>query len=177
MDLGAMVCLAKNPKCNECPMKAQCAYVRKKIPAPPLRVRGGRGSYDRNVLQIAAGIIHRNGNILIARRPDGKHLSGLWEFPGGKRGDGESWRDCVKREIKEELGIEVAVRPHDWHADYQYPDRTVHIRFHRCSILKGKPTPREGQEIKWILPRELTDYKFPPANTEVLAALTIARFL
>ena len=207
MDFGSAVCTAKDPTCLICPMRPLCSYStlsrtdfktlqigsrarhlgRSTSPlargAPGIRPR--RHPYPISFetrsrtpsIEIAAAIIHKNGNILITRRPEGKHLEGYWEFPGGKRQGKESWRDCIKREIKEELGIEVAVRPHDWTADYTYEDRQVHIRFHRCSILKGKPKSQEAQQMKWIKPQELTQYTFPPANKEVIAKLVKARFV
>lgn len=137
------------------------------------RVRGKK----HNIIEVAAGIIHRNGKILITRRPEGTHLAGFWEFPGGKRMGRESGRSCLKREMKEELGLEVAVRPHDWSAVYAYNDRTVKVHFHRCSILKGNPKSLENQEIRWIKPEELRSYPFPPANKKVITELSRARFV
>lgn len=128
-------------------------------------------------IDVAAGIIHKNGHILITQRKKEEHLAGFWEFPGGKRQPKESWRECLKREIKEELGIEVAVRPHDWTANYDYGDRRVHIRFHRCSILNGRNKKIRGKKFRWILPSELSRYHFPPANKEVVASLARAKFV
>lgn len=179
MDFGAMVCTAKDPKCEMCVMRSFCGYVKNSVARQ--RQRGVSLSRERTrpvgVIEVAAGIIYRDGRILISRRTNGSHLAGFWEFPGGKRLAGESWRDCLKREIKEELGIEVAVRPHDWKTAYTYSDRTVHIRFHRCSILHGIPREREGQKIRWARPEELKRFRFPPANHTILVALAKARFI
>ncbi|MBI4211315.1 MAG: 8-oxo-dGTP diphosphatase MutT [Deltaproteobacteria bacterium] len=129
------------------------------------------------VVEVAVAVIHQKGKILITKRPQGSHLEGYWEFPGGKREGKEDWRTCVKREVKEELGIEVAVRPHDWTVDYDYGDRLVHLRFHRCSILHGKAKGNEGQELKWVLPQDLLAHQFPPANEEIIHTLSTARYV
>lgn len=120
------------------------------------------------VIRVAAGIIHRYGKILIQQRNSGEHLGGLWEFPGGKLENGEDARACLKREIKEELGIEVSVRPHFCKVDYEYADRRVKLTFHRCQILLGKPKTREGQKFVWVVPAEIKKYRFAPANRSVL---------
>ncbi len=182
MDLGATICTAKLPQCECCPMANICTFLEIRDTKPEIRNRKLKTTAKRitchvsRVTEVAAAVIHREGKILVTNRPRG-HLKGYWEFPGGKRERGEDWRHCLKREIREELGIEVAVRPHDWKETYAYPDRTVHTRFHRCSILTGDPTPQEGQRIRWVTPETLTTLRFPPADRTIVKALSQARFV
>lgn len=126
-------------------------------------------------IRVAAGIIWRgSGNlkeVLIQKRTNKKHLSDMYEFPGGKLELRESERACLKRELFEELGIEAAVRPPFMRTEHHYEDRYVKLSWHRCQILLGEPFGKEGQEIKWIRLNELTQYAFPPADEEVIREL------
>jgi 8-oxo-dGTP diphosphatase len=117
-------------------------------------------------------VIQRDGRILIARRPTGKHLAGLWEFPGGKISPGESPADALRREIAEELGAKVAVGDAVDVVDWQYPDRRVRLLFFRCA-LEGEPRALEGQEIAWVAPAELSRYEFPPADARLIERLEL----
>lgn len=123
------------------------------------------------IVEVAAALIQRDGRYLITTRREGTHLAGLWEFPGGKRRPGEQIEDCLKRELKEELDIEVEVHEEFKTIEYPYPDFTVHLRFFRCSIVKGEVRPKEGQEFRWVHPSELGLYEFPPADAQLLQEL------
>lgn len=123
------------------------------------------------VVEVAAALVEEGGRLLIARRPAGAHLAGLWEFPGGKREAGESWEGCLARELREELGIEVAVDGEVRRVRHDYPDRTVEIRFFRCRRLAGEPRPLAVAEIAWVAPGDLRLYPFPPADAELVRAL------
>ena len=178
MDFGSSICGAKQPQCSICPVQKKCAFP--KIPLSPKtlpQVKKLKEKVNKNQIEVAVAIIHRQGKLLIAKRPAGKHLAGLWEFPGGKKEKYETWRDCLKREIKEELNLEIAVRPHDWEIAFTYPEKQVLLRFHRCSILGGKEKGLEGQELRWVLPSELEKYNFPPANQTIVEKLKTARFV
>ncbi len=141
--------------------------------ARPIRSRHQQKPRSKNsAIKVAAGIIHQNGKILIQQRQNTKHLAGFWEFPGGKIEPDEDARACLKREIKEELGLEIAVRPAFLKLLHDYPDRRVHLSFHRCSVLLGKPKSREGQKFAWVFPHELTQYRLAPADQPVVARLT-----
>ena len=103
---------------------------------------------DRTVIEVAAALIQRDGRYLITTRREGTHLAGLWEFPGGKRRPGEGIEDCLKRELKEELDIEVMVHEALKTIEHAYPDVVVRLHFLRGSIISGEVKPKEGQEFR-----------------------------
>ena len=121
----------------------------------------------------AAVIVHR-GRVLIARRHDHVHLGGLWEFPGGKVEPGESFAACLRREIREELGMELA-RIRRWRdLRHTYPERAVHLYFYRCWVTDaqaGEAHPHDSQEIHWANASDLRTFPFPSADREILDAL------
>lgn len=123
------------------------------------------------IVEVAAALIQRDDRYLITTRREGTHLAGLWEFPGGKRRPGERMEDCLKRELKEELDLEVEVGEEVRVIEHSYPEFTVQLHFFRCSILWGEPRPREGQEVRWVRPEEFARYQFPPADAELLHEL------
>jgi 8-oxo-dGTP diphosphatase len=124
------------------------------------------------VVEVAAGLIQNDaGEYLIARRRPGSHLEGLWEFPGGKRGPGESLGQCLRRELAEELGASFAVGELVDTVRWEYPERTVIIHFFRCRLEAGQLEPREGQEIAWVSADRLAAYAFPPADAALLSRL------
>lgn len=117
---------------------------------------------------VAAAIIQQEDMILLARRKPGSHLGGLWEFPGGKKELGEALEDCLRREVQEELGVEIS-DPQPFHAlRHQYPDKEVELYFYTCSIIQGIPQALECAEIVWVHKHELIFYEFPPADIPVL---------
>lgn len=121
--------------------------------------------------EVAAGILVAGDRVLIARRQERDHQGGRWEFPGGKRHTGETVEGCLRREMLEEIGVEVEVGPL-WRAlTHVYPDRRVSIYFHLCTALRGDPIPIECDEIRWVLPRELTSLPFVEGDLPVLPDL------
>ncbi len=96
---------------------------------------------------------------------------GQWEFPGGKRLRGEDFRACVKREILEELGIEVSVRPHFFEEIHTFKSTDLLLRFHRCQIQKGIPQPLEGQTLNWVEPARFDEIDFLETNSRALEKL------
>lgn len=128
------------------------------------------------IIQVAAGLIVSRGRYLIARRKPRAHLAGLWEFPGGKRLADESLEDCLRRELREELGIEISAPALVMTLPYEYPDRTVELHFFHCTIEKGEPQAIGCDEIRWVAPDELSRFEFPPADRSLIEALT-ARLL
>ena len=122
-------------------------------------------------MDVAAGLVFRDGRLLITRRPSGSHLAGLWEFPGGKLEPGETCEECLRRELREELGIEVEVGPLVESITHAYPEREVHLQFHRCRWLRHEPRPIQCQALAWIGVAELGQYEFPPADARLLQTL------
>ena len=122
-------------------------------------------------LNVVAGIVRRDGRILICQRPEGGHMPGLWEFPGGKIKDGENSRQALRREISEELGIEVDVGHLYWETRYRYPDRNVHLRFYDCVWKNGMAKNLGVAEHKWVYPSSLGDFDFLPADAQLIESL------
>ncbi len=123
------------------------------------------------VIEVAAGLIHREGRYLIARRKPGVHLAGFWEFPGGKREPGETLEECLQRELFEELSIRVDVPVPFQIIRHDYLETTVELHFFRCAIVQGWAAPLDCAEIRWVHPEELTNFKFPPADQVIIDAL------
>lgn len=123
------------------------------------------------MIEVAAAIIRRDGEILIARRPAGSHLGGLWEFPGGTREPGETLEECLVREIREELELTVRVERHALSVAQTYPDREVNLHFFECVPVSGSPAAVGCQEFRWVAIRDLDDYEFPPADRTLLERL------
>jgi 8-oxo-dGTP diphosphatase len=119
---------------------------------------------------VVAAVIERDGALLVTRRQPGVHLEGLWEFPGGKIDPAETHVDALRREIVEELAVDVAVRDLVLATSHAYPDRTVVLYFYNCD-LQGTPTPLLGQEMRWVRREELAGLAFPPADEELIAML------
>jgi 8-oxo-dGTP diphosphatase len=124
------------------------------------------------LLVVAAAVIERKGRILVTKRPEGVHLEGHWEFPGGKCAPGETLRECLVRELREELGVDAEVGPELLSTSHEYTARQVELHFFECSI-EDDPRPLLGQEMRWVERRELGTLQFPPADTELIALLTL----
>ncbi len=125
---------------------------------------------DTSPIVVAAAVIEADGRYLITRREKG-HLAGLWEFPGGKLRPGETLAECLRRELREEVGAEVSVGEEIETVTWSYPERTLRLHFFRCRLLGGEITPREGQAFAWVAPHELERYPFPPADASLVARL------
>ena len=124
------------------------------------------------VVDVAIGLVWKEGRVLIARRPAGVHLGGMWEFPGGKAAPGETPEACLLRELREELGIEAQIAGRREVIQFTYPERTVRLHPIDCLWLSGEPSPTGCEEPRWVSPSELANYQFPPANETLLASLT-----
>ena len=123
------------------------------------------------VVEVAAGLVYREGRYLIAKRKPDVHLAGFWEFPGGKREPGETFEDCLERELFEELNIRIGTPVPFQVVRYQYPEKIVELHFFRCEIESGQATAVDCAEIRWVWPHELEDFEFPPADRPILEAL------
>lgn len=126
---------------------------------------------SKNSIQVAAAVIERNGRFLIAQRGPQTHLAGYWEFPGGKREPGESFEDCLIREVREELGITVTQPTPFKVIHHDYPEKSVELHFFFCSIDKGEARPLGCANVQWVVPAELANFCFPPADEPVVAEL------
>jgi len=130
-----------------------------------------RPPHSSPVIQVAAGLICRQGRYLIARRKSDTHLGGLWEFPGGKREADESLEACLFRELREELGVDVMAPTLLRTIRHDYPGRTVELHFFRCAIRRGKAQPLDCDEIRWVTPKEMSAYEFLSADRALIEAL------
>ena len=128
-------------------------------------------SPKRSIHVVAGVITDARGRILLNRRTENRDMAGLWEFPGGKREEGESSEQALVRELREELGIEAEVG--DWIMDVpqEYPDKHLRLEVRHIRSWKGSPRGREGQAITWVAPDRLSRYSMPPADLPVVAAL------
>jgi 8-oxo-dGTP diphosphatase len=125
------------------------------------------------VLVAAVALIDPDGRVLLAQRPPGKHLAGMWEFPGGKVQSGETPEAALIRELDEELGIsthESCLAPFTF-ASYAYPEFHLLMPLYVCRKWEGIVTAREGQSLKWVRPAQLADYPMPPADKPLVAML------
>ncbi len=123
-------------------------------------------------LHVAVGVIfNRAQEVCIARRPEGKHLAGLWEFPGGKVEAGESVFAALKRELYEELAITIQDASPLIKIDFQYPEKLVCLDVYTVDVFSGVAEGRELQEVRWVKKSELRNYHFPEANVAILNAI------
>lgn len=124
-----------------------------------------------NSIEVSAGLIFRDGRLLITQRPTGGHLAGLWEFPGGKREPDESFEACLKRELQEEIAVDVEVLELIESIDHTYPEKSVHLRFFRCRLTAGEPKRIGCPDLRWIQREELTNFDFPAADAALIEKL------
>ncbi len=125
------------------------------------------------MIEVAAGLLFHHGKLLITQRPQGTHLAGLWEFPGGKRHPSESFQSCLARELHEELGILVSVG-NLWHrVTHAYPGKDVYLEFYLCSLLKNSPPPTAigCAALQWVTASGIGAYEFPAADRLLVDAL------
>ncbi|MFN8390769.1 MAG: NUDIX domain-containing protein [Bdellovibrionota bacterium] len=171
MDIGALLCKSRHVACEECPLRPYCVFFKSGAAltlnvssSAPKTPRASRGAID-----VGAACIHRDGRYLIARRSPAK--GGEWEFPGGKREPGESIRDCLKREIREELGVEIAVRPAFFVSSLERGGKRYRIHFCRSQILRGKPKNREHAKLAWVERSALLDFDLAGSNRDAAKIL------
>ena len=122
-------------------------------------------------IDVAAGLVFHQQKILITQRLKGSHLAGLWEFPGGKREPGETFEDCLVRELREELGIEVSLGRAFEEITHDYPGKTVHLKFFLCRLAKGEPRTIGCAAYEWATKECLSKRDFPSADERLLERL------
>ncbi|MBF2021110.1 MAG: A/G-specific adenine glycosylase [Hydrococcus sp. C42_A2020_068] len=169
MDLGAIVCTRSRPSCDRCPWMPYCqAYSQGMQAQLPMRESSSPLPHKR----IGVAVIRNDeGLILIDRRPANGLLGGLWEFPGGKIEPNETVEDCIRREILEEIGIDIEVEDHLISIDHAYTHFRVTLIVHYCRYLGGEPKPIQCEEIRWVTLEEIDRFPFPKANTKIIEAL------
>lgn len=125
----------------------------------------------RHTAVVAAGVLEREGKILVAKRKRGSHLEGHWELPGGKLEPDESPEECLRRELAEEIG--VLVRPGEILevVFHRYPEKSVLLLFYRCDLLEGEPRPIECDELRWVSLADLPALDWAPADVPFVRRL------
>ena len=168
MELGSVVCSPRRPSCETCPLSGICEanrlgiqeFLPVKTPKKPVP------HYD-----VTAGIIWNGEKLLITLRPPKGLLGGLWEFPGGKQEKGESLEDCLRREIREELDIEIGVEEHLVSVKHAYSHFRITLHAYMCRYIVGKIVCHACDDYQWILPAELDDFAFPAADRKIISLL------
>lgn len=125
----------------------------------------------RAAIPVLAAVIERDGRVLVTRRLEGSHLSGCWEFPGGKCDPGETHEACLARELREELGVEAQIGPELLVTEHAYPEKTVRLHFRRCEI-DTEPRPLLNQQMRWVSRDEMCALSFPEADRALIEMLT-----
>ena len=169
MELGAMICLPRRPLCASCPLAELC-LARRNGQQDALPEKTAKKTLPHHTIVI--GIIHKNGKILIDRRPEKGLLGGLWEFPGGKQQKNESRHAALRREVREELGIEIKVIRPLATVKHAYSHFRITLHAFECRHRSGRPRALACDAWKWVAPRDLTRYAFPRANQKILPLLT-----
>lgn len=169
MDLGATCCTPRHPLCHDCPWQPHCrAHAENKHHQLPVKMKAH--PIPHKFIGVAV-IWNEAGQLLIDRRPADGLLGGLWEFPGGKIEPGETVRDCIIREVAEELGISVDVGEHLIDIDHAYSHFKVTLQVYHCRHRHGEPQPLGCDLVRWVRLDELDQYAFPKANEQIIAAL------
>lgn len=168
MELGALVCVPKRPRCLLCPLKEECAALRTgqtdrlPIKAPKKKVP----EYN-----VSVAVITRGDTFFIQKRPADGHLGGMWEFPGGKSNDGESPAETVARECREELGIEVRVLEELARVNHAYSHFKIKLTVFVCDAGEQAVRPLDGQDHQWIAVEDIPRFPFPAANHKFFPVL------
>jgi mutator protein MutT len=123
-------------------------------------------------IHVTAGLIAKDGKLLITKRPPGGDLVGFWEFPGGKQEQDETLARCLEREILEEVGIKIRADEAFLTVLHEYETKVVSLHVFHCTLLEGDPQTIECQDFRWVRPSEFCQFEFPPPDIRVIEALT-----
>ncbi len=171
MELGATICKPSSPDCSRCPISARCA-ARLSAETDSIPWKSPRGKIPHH--DIGVGLIRNSEDkLLIALRPEEAMLGGLWEFPGGKRANGEEIRQTVRREIREETGLQVEVGEPFKVLDHAYSHFKITLHAYWCRPDPPDQTPvaEASRKLRWVGVEELEEYPFPKANKTLTEAL------
>ena len=133
----------------------------------------GGATFNSLVLVAAVALVDVDGRVLLAQRPEGKTMAGLWEFPGGKVADGETPEAALVRELREELALDIVescLAPLTF-ASHAYDEFHLFMPLFACRVWKGTPEPQEGQALKWVRPMDMAQLPMPPADIPLIALL------
>ncbi len=169
MELGAVICIPSKPRCTWCPVAAYCR-ARSDGKTESIPVKAVKRAIPHR--HVGAGIIvDRRGRILIARRKETSMLGGLWEFPGGGVEAGESVEDCIRRELQEELGLDVRVGPRLITVPHAFSHFTMDLHAHWVRINRGKPRALHCDGFKWVTLDTISQHAMPKADLVILEKL------
>ena len=183
MELGARICTARAPHCGACPWRAGCPArddaARHAATSNPLRPSTLKKSYGdpppaRGTprLRVVIAAIQHDGRYLVAKRPPGKPMAGLWEFPGGKREPGEDDRRAIAREVREELDLDVLSARLIVTYHHAYPDRTITFVCFRIRVFDpARAKPLASTAIRWLAPDAIDPADFPPGSLGLIQRL------
>ncbi|MBN1268750.1 MAG: A/G-specific adenine glycosylase [Kiritimatiellae bacterium] len=162
MELGALCCLPRRPRCAACPLRKVC---RARAQGDPERYpRRKRAKAVPHKIVSAGVVLNRKREVLLAQRLETSMLGGLWEFPGGTQEAGESIRQCLRRELMEELGIRVRVGRHLVTVPHAFSHFTMDLHAYWARIERGRPRARQCADFAWVRPGELGKYPMPRAD-------------
>ena len=169
MELGALVCLPRNPKCSECPLQSVCAASAEGAPE-----KYPAAAEKRKIPHLTVGAavtVNRKGEVLIARRKQDDMLGGLWEFPGGKQEPGETIQECVARELQEELGIKTVVGKHVTTVKHAYSHFKMTMHVYYARIISGRPRTIHCADYAWVKIPDLGKFAYSKADLQVISEL------
>jgi A/G-specific adenine glycosylase len=165
MDLGQLVCLPRRPLCARCPLRGACLASHRGIQDRlPMRNR----TASKPHFDVAAAVVLREGKVLLARRPEGKLLGGMWEFPGGKRERGEALPACLRRELKEELGVAARVGAKIFAIDHGFSHFCITLHVFCCDLVRGRPRPIGVADVRWVRIHDL--HRYPMGRADRIVA-------
>lgn len=169
MEVGALVCLPRAPRCPACPLRPGC-FAQARGRTGSLPVKGKKKPLPE--YEVALAVILRRNRIFVQQRPVEGHLGGLWEFPGGKRENGESLAACLQRELREELAIETSVGEAFGEYKHAYTHFRVRLFAFHCTITQGKPQLLHASELQWAAPQDLVNFPMGKIDRQIARRLT-----
>ena len=164
MDLGREICLPKKPQCNICPLNLDCkAHTTDTIDKYPMKsLKKIKPSYD-----VRVGVIYKNNKFLISKRKKEGLLGGLWELPGGKKRKNETNYDCLHREIKEELNIDIKIQNKIGIIKHEYSHFKINLIGYNCNYKKGNIKPLTSDGLAWIINKNIKNFAFPKSTIKL----------